>query len=196
MPVAPVITSRHEAQENRGDSPDFSYFESVATVSCMPVCNRCKKHSNCLTIDPCEHCGEKDWDEATVLRFSGILGEHGSRYAQDSGTSKIRKGCGCVLGVGVFLAILAGLHSFFISDNEQLANKYSVSVERVSAPPKPHGCAYNDAPLGDKHCHYDRQVYVYDKKGQVIEINGKPQTCPSGCGPAYSVEQVFVKVED
>ena len=37
----------------------------------MPVCNRCKKYSDCLTIDPCEYCGEKDWDEATVLTSSG-----------------------------------------------------------------------------------------------------------------------------
>jgi hypothetical protein len=81
-------------------------------------------------------------------------------------------------------------------DNEQLANKYNVPVERVSTPPKPHGCAFNDAPLGAKHCHYDRHVYVYDKKGQVIQINGTSQTCPSGCGPAYSVEQIFEKVEE
>jgi hypothetical protein len=28
----------------------------------MPACNRCKKFSNCLTVDFCEHCGAKDWD--------------------------------------------------------------------------------------------------------------------------------------
>jgi hypothetical protein len=181
----------------------------------MPVCNKCKKFSNCLTVDFCEHCGAKDWDKATVLTFSDkperelsnktynemthdeILSEHGRRYAQGSGTSQTSEGCGCVLGIGALIAIVFGIYYFFfIPDNEQLANKYSVSVERVSAPPKPHGCAYNDAPLGDKHCHYDKHVYVYDKNGQVIEINGKPQTCPSGCGPAYSVEQIFEKVED
>jgi len=66
----------------------------------MPVCNKCKKFSNCLTADFCEHCRAKDWDEATVLRFSDnpqrnlsnkpysemthdeILREHGRRYAQ------------------------------------------------------------------------------------------------------------------
>ncbi len=37
----------------------------------MPICNKCKMHSNCLTIDQCEHCGAKDWDESTVLTFSG-----------------------------------------------------------------------------------------------------------------------------
>jgi hypothetical protein len=34
----------------------------------MPVCNKCKKFSNCLTVDVCEYCGEKDWDEKTVLK--------------------------------------------------------------------------------------------------------------------------------
>jgi hypothetical protein len=164
----------------------------------MPVCKQCKKYSNCLTVDFCEFCGAKDWDTA-LFKLGGATKEYRqtSSAKTGSGTSQTSEGCGCVLGLGVFIAIAFGIYYFFfIPDNEQLANKYSVSVERVSAPPKPHGCAYNDAPLGDKHCHYDKHVYVYDKSGQVIEINGKPQTCPSGCGPAYSVEQIFEKVED
>lgn len=162
----------------------------------MPVCNKCKKHSNCLTTDPCDHCGAKDWDETTVLTSSGR--PRGNAQArQASRTSETSDGLGCLLGLGVVAAIAYGAYYFFfIPDKEQLANKYNVPVERVSAPPKPHGCAYNDAPLGDKHCHYDKHVYVYDRSGQVIEIDGKPQTCPTGCGPTYSVEQVFVKVED
>jgi hypothetical protein len=24
--------------------------------------------------------------------------------------------------------------------------------------PKPHGCDFDDAPLGNKHCHYEKQV--------------------------------------
>jgi hypothetical protein len=99
--------------------------------------------------------------------------------------------------MGVIAAFGFGIYYFFfVPDNQQLANKFSIPVERVNAPPKPHGCAYNDAPLGDKHCHYDKYVYVYDKTGQVIEINGNPQTCPAGCGPAYSVVQVFVRVDE
>ncbi len=34
----------------------------------MPRCLACRKFSNCLTIDPCDHCGAKNWDENTVLR--------------------------------------------------------------------------------------------------------------------------------
>jgi hypothetical protein len=148
----------------------------------MPVCNKCKKHSNCLTIDPCDHCGAKDWDEATVL---------------PSRTSQTANNFGCLVGFIVFFAIAYGVNSFFfIPDNNKLASKYSIPVERVTAPPKPHGCAFSDAPLGDKHCRYDKHVYVYDKSGQVIQRDGEPQTCPAGCGPVYNVEQVFVRVEE
>jgi hypothetical protein len=34
----------------------------------MPVCKKCKKYSNCLTVDFCEHCGAKDWDTRLVRK--------------------------------------------------------------------------------------------------------------------------------
>jgi hypothetical protein len=34
----------------------------------MPVCNKCKKFSNVLTVDVCEHCGAKDWAESARPR--------------------------------------------------------------------------------------------------------------------------------
>jgi hypothetical protein len=154
----------------------------------MPVCNKCKKHSNCLTVDPCEHCGAKDWDQTTVLP---------SRVSRTSQTSQTADSFGYLLALVVLAAIgFAVYYVFFMTDSEHLSSKYNVPVERVTVPPKPHGCAYDDAPLGDKHCHYDKHVYVYDRNGQVIEIDGNAQACPTGCGPAYSVGQVFVKVED
>jgi hypothetical protein len=102
------------------------------------------------------------------------------------------------LSILVVLAAIAygAYYFFFMTDSEQLSGKYNVPVERVTAPPKPHGCAFSDAPLGDKRCHFDKHVYVYDKNGQVIEIAGKPQTCPAECGPAYNVEQVFARVDE
>ena len=151
----------------------------------MPVCNKCKKHSNCLTIDPCDHCGAKDWDEKTVLP------------SKASRASQTAESFGCLLTLGILVAIgLCICYFLFVPDNVQLAIKYHTPVERVNVLPKPHGCGFTDAPLGNKHCHYGEYVYVYDRNGQVIEINGKRQPCPDGCGPAYSVKQVFVKVED
>lgn len=103
---------------------------------------------------------------------------------------------GCMLVLVIVGAIVYGVYYFLIMpDTERLANQYDVPVERVSAPPKPHGCAFGDAPLGDKHCHYDKHVYLYDKNGQLIEVDGKRQQCP-GCGPVWSVEQAYVRVEE
>ena len=33
----------------------------VIASATMPICNKCQKFSNCLTVDFCEHCGAKDW---------------------------------------------------------------------------------------------------------------------------------------
>src|SRR5580692_8839273 len=181
----------------------------------MPVCNKCKKHSNCLTIDPCDHCGAKDWDESTVLTFSGKLKGETKTYGQKIGDelfgnplkdyaripppraslfSEIFDGLGGLLGwlSGLALvALIAGgiYYFFFMPDKDHLSSKYNVPIERVDAPPKPHGCDFDDAPLGNKHCHFEKHVYVFDRNNQVIEIDGNARTCPTGCGPAYRVEQ-------
>ena len=84
---------------------------------------------------------------------------------------------------------------FYTPDREKLATKYSVPQERVYAQPKPHGCTYNDAPLGDKHCHYEKHIIAYAKNGLVIEKDGGRLTeCPS-CA-VWSVEQSWEKIEE
>ena|SRR2546429_3438257 len=65
-------------QEARSN-PGFSYFAGASRVSSMPVCNKCNKFSNVLTVDVCEHCGAKDWEES---RHDKTLREHGERYAK------------------------------------------------------------------------------------------------------------------
>jgi hypothetical protein len=42
----------------------------------------------------------------------------------------------------------------------RLALKYGLTVDQVSIDPKPPGCDFTDAPLGDKHCHYEQNVYL------------------------------------
>jgi hypothetical protein len=47
-----------------------------------------------------------------------------------------------------------------VSDQTKLSTEYAAPEDRVFVQPKPHGCAYNDAPLGDKHCHFEKVVDV------------------------------------
>jgi hypothetical protein len=170
-------------------------------------CGQCKRIQPFSGEPPkCDVCGWVCGPKIPATENSSksqSFGEPIKDYARVTQTPKTSKpsdtfeGLGCLLGLVIVAAIGFGAYYFFfMPDKDYLSSKYNVPIERVNAPPKPHGCAYNDAPLGDKHCHYDKHVYVYDKNLQVIEIDGTPHTCPTGCGPAYSVEQVFIKVED
>jgi hypothetical protein len=83
----------------------------------VPVCNNCKKSSNCLTIDPCDHCGAKDWDQKTVLH---------SRASQPPLTAQAADNIGC-LALVVLAAIGFGIYYFFsMSESEQLSLRYSI----------------------------------------------------------------------
>lgn len=46
------------------------------------------------------------------------------------------------------------------TEKEGLAQEYRVSQDAIVIEPKPHGCAYDDAPLGNKHCHFEKFVDV------------------------------------
>jgi hypothetical protein len=70
-----------------------------------------------------------------------------------------------------------------MSEKERLAQQYRVSQDKIVVEPKPHGCDFDDAPLGNKHCHYEKQVEVQ-------------RACP---GPDCQVTSVYVswrKVEE
>jgi len=94
---------------------------------------------------------------------------------------KSSEGVGCTL-ILIVLGIMgvAAYDELFKPDSEKLATQYKMPKERVYAQAKPHGCAYNDAPLGDKHCRYEKHIIVYAKNGLVIEKDGSHLTeCPS-----------------
>lgn len=56
-------------------------------------------------------------------------------------------------------------------ENERLADKYGVAKEMVYIAPKPHGCDFDDAPLGNKHCHYERiESAPKDSEGKVTAV--------------------------
>ena len=62
-------------------------------------------------------------------------------------------GVAFVFGFGLLLY-------WFTPEKEKLADQYHVSQENVFVTAKPHGCDFNDAPLGNKHCHYEKYVDV------------------------------------
>jgi hypothetical protein len=80
-------------------------------------------------------------------------------------------GAAIVIGF-LFLGFLA---SQFTRENEKLADKYNIKQDQVVIQPKPHGCDFDDAPLGNKHCHYEEVVDVGrvcdDPKCQVTGVH-------------------------
>lgn len=59
-----------------------------------------------------------------------------------------------VIGIGYLI------YWVFQSEQSKLADKYNIPEKQVFVQPKPHGCDFNDAPLGNKHCHYEKSVDV------------------------------------
>jgi hypothetical protein len=45
-------------------------------------------------------------------------------------------------------------------EKERLAQQYRLSQDGVIIEPKPHGCAFDDVPLGNKYCHFEKKVDV------------------------------------
>ncbi len=63
------------------------------------------------------------------------------------------------LGWLVFgVVVVLGATLWLRPEKERLAREYDVSQDQVFVEPKPHGCDYDDAPLGNKHCHFERVV--------------------------------------
>lgn len=69
----------------------------------------------------------------------------------------------------LFISILIGFLSvagiaiaieYFKPDQDKLAEQYRISRQNVFIEPQPHGCEFNDAPLGEKHCHFEKDVNV------------------------------------
>jgi hypothetical protein len=71
-----------------------------------------------------------------------------------------------VLGRGVGLVIVGLVWWYFLltpkkqSLKQRLADEYKVTRDQVFIAPKPYGCDFGDAPLGNKHCHFEKVVDV------------------------------------
>jgi hypothetical protein len=69
------------------------------------------------------------------------------------------------------IAVLLLLASWLRPEKDQLAERYHVAPENVFIEPKPHGCDFDDAPLGNKHCHFERQEStVKSNSGEITAV--------------------------
>ena len=51
------------------------------------------------------------------------------------------------------------------------AFEYFVAPEKVDVEPKPHDCEFMNAPVGDKSCHFDKEVdVVRNERGEVTNV--------------------------
>jgi hypothetical protein len=56
-------------------------------------------------------------------------------------------------------------------EKQRLANEYKVSQDQVFIEPQPHGCDFDDAPLGNKYCHFKKVLStVKDEQGKVTAV--------------------------
>jgi hypothetical protein len=63
------------------------------------------------------------------------------------------------------------LYYIFASDKQKLSDTSGVSESQIILDPKPHGCDFDDAPLGNKHCHCEKVVTPEkDSSGKVTAV--------------------------
>ena len=66
-----------------------------------------------------------------------------------------------IVGVGlVLITVCFAGWQFTMSDADRFSSQYNVPASAVVVEPKPHGCEFDDAPLGEKHCHFEKDVNV------------------------------------
>jgi hypothetical protein len=64
-----------------------------------------------------------------------------------------------LIGVGLLaFAAIAAIGYWLTPEADQLGDECHVSKDKIIIEPKPHGCDYNDAPLGNNHCHHEKTV--------------------------------------
>jgi hypothetical protein len=70
----------------------------------------------------------------------------------------ISTGIGYMILLAFGFTLLVVALSYFRPEQDKLADQYHVSKDKVIIERKPYGCDYEDAPLGNKHCHYEKSI--------------------------------------
>jgi hypothetical protein len=152
---------------------------------------------NCKAIRPfsrepgkCDVCGW-ECDTSSPSKTNGRALEPASLWAGEEKVglgNLLRVGLWGVLVVGaVFLAVqylAPSKHPDILTPGKYtLALKYGLTEDQVFMDAKPKGCDFTDAPLGDKHCHFEQSVNVV-------------RECPAADCPVKRVYVSWHKVRD
>jgi hypothetical protein len=125
----------------------------------------------------CDVCG---WVSGGLAESTGT----GAWYPRPSPWyEQIGRTLGSLFVLGIVVVIIAVIITWFTPEAEQLAGQYHVSKDKVVIQPKPHGCDFDDAPLGNKHCHYEKSMDV-------------ERDCPSSDCRVLAVYVSWRKVEE
>ena len=73
-----------------------------------------------------------------------------------------------IIPLGVFVGLGRNHSNSFIGSTNSYATEYNVDPKNVVVIPKPHDCDWTFAPLGNKGCHYVKQITDADGHEAVI----------------------------
>jgi hypothetical protein len=137
-------------------------------------CGNCKAIRSFSGTPPtCETCG---WVYSTtnIRALQATITATRETPSKAAPSAIPSKSYGVVAGIshlavdgakGFFWLMMFGLAFYFVyqwftPEKTKLSDEYHVPQAQVFVEPKPHGCDFEDAPLGNKHCHYEKEVNV------------------------------------
>jgi hypothetical protein len=117
-------------------------------------CGKCKAIRN-FSGDPpkCDVCGWAVGSSDPPVKTYGLA----------AGVTNLGRGVIKAVRLGL-LVVLIGSAVWYIAYEvltplkQKLADQYHVSQDQVFIEQKPHGCDFDDARLGNKHCHFEKRV--------------------------------------
>jgi hypothetical protein len=121
-------------------------------------CGKCRAIRTFSGNPPkCDVCGWVCETESTETTNRQNLRKQGQQPVSGDWEKRVfSKLFGWAIVISAILVVIYWL----TPEQEKLANEYHISKQNVVVEPKPHGCDFDDAPLGNKHCHFEKNVDV------------------------------------
>lgn len=123
----------------------------------------------------------RSWSRGAAQRFKAGLNVTAALLAIASHWFKI------LFVIGLAFGALAFAVWWMLPDDSRMkyAAEYVLDSDQVMIERKPHNCEWDSAPIGNKHCHYDAIVVVYNSDHQVVggtglEVNGNTMSYDGG----------------